>query len=199
MLSTACGTPARHCPLPRSLHLCPKSLRPPAAARWCAKEVPPAQPHGLCAGCPAGLWAIGDFAKPLHSPLKGWSGPKSLPSSARAADAASSVGLPDLTMQLLAPLTLCLGLWTGLSAAVIPGGDKDGDGCLAGCKWVPREVGHPAGHQPGWPQGRVWGGGRGCLALQGLMSVTPAFLRTLSHFFPEGSGSCLLLGWGRHV
>ncbi|XP_064313552.1 intestinal-type alkaline phosphatase-like [Phalacrocorax carbo] len=47
-------------------------------------------------------------------------GPKSLPRSARVADTASGVGLLDLTMQRLAPLTLCLGLWAGLSAAVIP-------------------------------------------------------------------------------
>uniref|UniRef100_A0A8B9NPC6 Alkaline phosphatase n=1 Tax=Accipiter nisus TaxID=211598 RepID=A0A8B9NPC6_9AVES len=33
-------------------------------------------------------------------------------------------------MQLLAPLTLCLGLWAELSSAAIPGGDKDGE-------WVP--------------------------------------------------------------
>lgn len=33
-------------------------------------------------------------------------------------------------MQLLAPLTLCLGLWAELSSAAIPGRDKDGE-------WVP--------------------------------------------------------------
>ncbi|XP_039412786.1 intestinal-type alkaline phosphatase isoform X2 [Corvus cornix cornix] len=44
--------------------------------------------------------------------------PKSLPGSAGFTDTASSVGLSDLTMRLLASLTLCL--WAGLSAAVIP-------------------------------------------------------------------------------
>ncbi|XP_041897800.1 intestinal-type alkaline phosphatase-like [Corvus kubaryi] len=44
--------------------------------------------------------------------------PKSLPGSAGFTDTASSVGLSDLTMWLLASLTLCL--WAGLSAAVIP-------------------------------------------------------------------------------
>ncbi|XP_064928901.1 intestinal-type alkaline phosphatase [Columba livia] len=57
-----------------------------------------------------------------HSTHPAWAGPgpKSLPRSIKIVDTASGVGLPDLTMQLLALLALCLGLWAGLSTAVIP-------------------------------------------------------------------------------
>lgn len=188
--------PARHCPSPHPLHLCPKSIHPPAAIRWCVRELPAAQPHGLCAGCPAGHQAIRNMPNPSTHPARADPGPKSLPRSARVGDTDSGVGPPDLTMQVLASLILCLGLWAGVSTATIPGGDKDGDGCLAGCSRCPGKMGHPAGHQPGWPQGGFREGSRGCLALQGLMGVTPAFLGTLSQFSPVGSDSCLLLGWG---
>lgn len=61
-------------------------------------------------------------------------------------------------MQLLAPLTLCLGLWAGLSTAVIPGGDKDGDGGQAGCsgcleKWGTWKGTSLAGHREGLGRG----------------------------------------------
>ena len=62
-------------------------------------------------------------------------------------------------------------------------------------QWVPGEAGHLAGHQPhqpGWPQGAVGEGRRGC---QGLMVVTFAFLGSLSQFSPVRSGSCLFMCW----
>ncbi|KAM6260461.1 intestinal-type alkaline phosphatase-like [Spheniscus humboldti] len=57
---------------------------------------------------------------PSTHPARADPGPKSLPRSARVGDTDSGVGPPDLTMQVLASLILCLGLWAGLSTAIIP-------------------------------------------------------------------------------
>lgn len=199
MLSTACGTPARHCPLPHPLHLCPKSLRSPAAVRWCAKEVPAAQPHGLCAGCPAGHGAIGDFAEPLHTPRKGWSRSKVPPQlcwSCRRCQRCRATGshhaAPGTPHPLPGPLgrtqRCCHPRW------------GQGWGWVLGWLQVGAQGSGAPSRAPAWLATREGlGRYRGCLALQGLMRVAPAFLRTLSQFFPEGSGSCSLLGWGRHL
>ncbi|XP_035190726.1 intestinal-type alkaline phosphatase-like [Oxyura jamaicensis] len=57
----------------------------------------------------------------MPNPTKIDPGPKSPPRSTRkAGSAGGGCRCPDPTMRLLTPLALCLGLWTGLGAAVIP-------------------------------------------------------------------------------
>lgn len=119
----------------------------------------PSRHRVLCQGgaiSPA-LWPLcellgRDVLNPSTHPARADPCPKSLPGSAGFTDTASSAGLSDLTMRLLASLTLCL--WAGLSTAVIPGGDKDGDGCPAGCSGCPGKQGvNLAGHKEGLGRG----------------------------------------------
>lgn len=150
---------ARHCPSSCHPHLSAPRLRlSPGAIRWCA-----AQPHGLCADCPGGHGAVGNVTNPSTHPARAGPGSKFLPRSAAAADTASPTGLLDLAMQLLASLTLCLGLWAGLSTAVIPGGGAVGDWCPAGCSGCPGGGGNQQGTSLA---GRREGLGRGAGASQ---------------------------------
>ncbi|XP_049658394.1 intestinal-type alkaline phosphatase-like [Accipiter gentilis] len=112
--------PARHCPSSCSLHLFAPQVRPSPSNNKAGCQGRASSPAPWPLRCPAGCHAIGDVLNPSTPPARADPGPKSLPGSARVADTASGVGLLDLTMQLLAPLTLCLGLWAELSSAAIP-------------------------------------------------------------------------------
>lgn len=71
-----------------------------------------------------------------------------------------------------------------------------GNGCPAGCSEVPGEVGHPAGHQPGWPQGG-FGEGSGLPSSARVNGSYPCFSGTLEPVFPCGVRFLLVTGLGK--
>ena len=187
--------PARHCPSSCSLHPFVPQVCPPAVIRWCAKEVPAAQPMAFVPAARQDTRLSEMCRTPLHTP------------QGLILVQSPSPDLPELQML---PVALGYRISPCSSWHPSPSAWASGQGSALLSSQVGTRMGMGArlaavgawrsgapGRAPAWlATGRVWGGEQGLPSSARVDGGYPCFSGVLEPVFPCGFRLLLVSGLG---